>query len=161
MRMRAGNAAAFVNRYAKRKGWFIGHFITERGRGDPGRTSDVEVKWGVHQKEEPKGKWTSDAATTMSILVRGRFRITFGEARAAPKGRADAGPPQVKPSTVRKRVLRKPGDYAIWGPGVAHTWAALENDTVVLTVRWPSRRPPTTQVTGPRRAAPAPSRRGR
>ena len=56
--------------------------------------------------------------TSLSILVRGRFRLTF------PDGEA---------------LLVTPGDYALWPPGVAHGWTA-EEDCVVVTVRWPSRR---------------------
>jgi quercetin dioxygenase-like cupin family protein len=34
-------------------------------------------------------------------------------------------------------VLEQEGDYAMWGPGIGHSWHA-EEDTVVITVRWPS-----------------------
>ena len=30
-------------------------------------------------------------------------------------------------------------DACLWAPGVAHRWEIEEDDTVVLTVRWPSR----------------------
>ena len=33
--------------------------------------------------------------------------------------------------------LERAGDYAVWGPGIDHTWQA-EADAVVITVRWPS-----------------------
>jgi glyoxylate utilization-related uncharacterized protein len=36
-------------------------------------------------------------------------------------------------------VLRRPGDYIMWGPGIGHSWRA-EEDSVVVTIRWPSRR---------------------
>jgi quercetin dioxygenase-like cupin family protein len=34
-------------------------------------------------------------------------------------------------------MLEKPGDYVMWGPGVSHTYRA-EEDSVVITVSWPS-----------------------
>ena len=37
----------------------------------------------------------------------------------------------------RDVVLAERGDYVVWGPGVDHSWCA-EEESVVLTVRWPS-----------------------
>jgi quercetin dioxygenase-like cupin family protein len=34
-------------------------------------------------------------------------------------------------------LLERQGDYVVWGPGVDHSWRA-EEESVVLTVRWPS-----------------------
>ncbi len=34
-------------------------------------------------------------------------------------------------------TLARQGDYAVWGPGIDHSWEALA-DSVVITVRWPS-----------------------
>lgn len=100
-------------------GWFIGHFIPF---GDLRTRSDLEVKWGVHAAGERRSRgWSScGTATTASILVQGRFLIrlrTEGEAQE-----------------IR---LETPGDYVIFGAGVAHDWEAPE-DAVVLTIRMPS-----------------------
>jgi hypothetical protein len=108
-----GNAAADGDRY---RGWLVGHFVEPAG--DPRRTGDVSVKWGVHPAGEARTAWAANAvATTLSILVRGRFRIIF------PDGEC---------------LLAREGDYALWAPGTPHHWHA-ETDSVVLTVRWPSR----------------------
>jgi hypothetical protein len=97
------------------RGWIVGHFI---GDG-PRRSAAVEVKWGVHTLDETRASWAVSAeATSMSLLVRGRIRLIFAE---------------------REHLLSEPGDYAVWGPGVAHRWRIEAEDTVVLTVRWPSR----------------------
>jgi quercetin dioxygenase-like cupin family protein len=56
-------------------------------------------------------------ATTLSILVRGRFRYAF---------------------PGREILLRREGDYVMWPAGVPHAWTA-EEDSIVLTVRWPSK----------------------
>lgn len=34
-------------------------------------------------------------------------------------------------------LLERQGNYLVWGPGIDHTWHALE-ESIVLTVRWPS-----------------------
>ncbi len=56
------------------------------------------------------------AATTLFILVKGRFRLQFPDLEI---------------------LLSREGDYALWLPGVPHYWSALEDSTIV-TVRWPS-----------------------
>jgi uncharacterized RmlC-like cupin family protein len=102
-----------------RRGWFIGHFLAP-GAG-PAATDVVEVKWGAHVAGEIKAiEGVNQTATTMSLLVSGRFRLEF-------------------PSHGSSATLVRPGDYAVWPPGVSHRWHALE-DAVVITVRWPSLR---------------------
>jgi quercetin dioxygenase-like cupin family protein len=52
------------------------------------------------------------------VLVRGSIRLFFASGDEA--------------------LLVDPGDYALWPPGVAHRWEIEQEDTIVLTVRWPS-----------------------
>jgi hypothetical protein len=107
-----GNAGA---EGASRGGWFAGHFIMPED--DARSTSALEVKWGVHSAGDCRTEWAVNAtATTLSILVKGRFRLQF-------------------PS--QEIVLSREGDYALWMPGVPHYWSA-EEDSVIVTVRWPS-----------------------
>src|SRR5262245_21536332 len=111
MDLMTGNAARDGEPF---RGWFIGHFVP----ADLARSDHVEVKWGVHARDESRTSWASNTrATTLSVLVTGRFRLHFDG---------------------RDCMLSQPGDYALWGPGVAHRWQAEADDTVVLTVRWPS-----------------------
>jgi hypothetical protein len=113
-----GNAADDGGR-ADRRGWFVGHFLTPES--GPAATDLVEVKWGAHATGETKAiEGANQTATTLSLLVSGRFRLDF-------------------PRHGRSVTLARPGDYAIWSPGVSHRWQVLEN-AVVVTVRWPSRR---------------------
>ncbi|HEY9734834.1 MAG TPA: hypothetical protein V6D06_01085 [Trichocoleus sp.] len=98
-----------------RRGWFMGHFI------DPSQgarsTSDLELKWGVHSAGEKRTEWgVNPHSTTISILLEGRFRLQFSS---------------------QEVILAQPGDYALWLPGVGHTWCA-EEDSKILTVRYPS-----------------------
>lgn len=98
-----------------RGGWFIGHFMPDN---DPRSTSDLEVKWAVHPAGDGRREWAMNAeATTLSILISGRFRLQFPE---------------------EEIVLSHQGDYVLWCPGTLHTWVA-EEDSTILTVRWPSK----------------------
>jgi hypothetical protein len=107
-----GNAGA---EGASRGGWFAGHFITPID--DPRSTSILEVKWGVHKGGDCRTEWAVNAeATTLSILIKGRFRLQFPE---------------------QEILLSREADYALWMPGVPHYWAA-EEDCTIVTVRWPS-----------------------
>jgi quercetin dioxygenase-like cupin family protein len=97
------------------RGWLIGHFL---GDSDGVRASEaVEVKWGIHPAGEGRDTWqTEEQRTTVLLLIKGRFRLDL---------------------TVGTFVLQKEGDYAVWGPGIDHSWHA-EEDTIIVTIRWPS-----------------------
>ncbi len=100
-----------------RRGWFVGHFTGPQA--GLAYTRDVEIKWGVHPAGESKTSTAANrSATTLSILVSGAFRVVF-------------------PEDGLEVNLVDPGDYVVWAPGVAHTWQALK-ETTILTVRWPS-----------------------
>ena len=74
----------------------------------------------MHLAGESKAiEGVNQTATTLSLLVSGRFRLDF-------------------PSHGQSVTLLRPGDYAVWSPGVSHRWRVLE-DAVVITIRWPSR----------------------
>ncbi|MBW4604649.1 MAG: signal peptidase I [Calothrix sp. FI2-JRJ7] len=101
---------------ASRGGWFVGHFINPPD--DARYSEEVEVKWAVHFEGDNRSEWAvNNEATTLSILINGRFRLEFED---------------------RKIVLSCEGDYVLWRPGVSHTWEA-ESDCTILTVRWPSK----------------------
>ena len=78
------------------------------------------MKWTIHAIGETRSAWaTSIEATTLGILVRGRIRIFF--------------------ATGQEVLLAESGDYVLWPPGLAHRWQVEQDETIVLTVRWPSR----------------------
>ncbi|KAM3110745.1 hypothetical protein [Phormidesmis sp. 146-33] len=98
----------------KHRGWFVGHFIES---ADPRSTTALEVKWGVHLAGEGRSQWAPAAkVTTISILICGKFWVRFPD---------------------QEVLLSVPGAYVLWLPGVAHSWLA-EADSTVLTVRYPS-----------------------
>ena len=95
-------------------GWLLGHF---KPPGDVRHSAEVEVKWGVHPAGEARSRWaTGERRTALLVLISGRFRVELPD---------------------RTVVLGTPGDYVVWGRGVDHSWYA-EQESVVLTVRWPS-----------------------
>jgi hypothetical protein len=68
---------------------------------------------------EERTVWAaSSEATTLSILIHGCIRILFASGEEA--------------------LLAEQGDYALWPPGTAHRWQVEQDDTLVLSLRWPS-----------------------
>ncbi len=99
-----------------KRGWFIGAFVSPT---TPLKTTnDIEVKWGIHPKGEIRSsKAAAGDAKTISLLIRGKYRITF-----------DHG---------EEIVLSNEGDYVIWSPNIPHESETYE-DSVIVTIRWPS-----------------------
>jgi hypothetical protein len=97
-----------------RRGWFLGAFFPEEMIN---HQDDLELKWGIHPKGEVReSKATEGDAKTMSILIKGKYELNFGE---------------------EKIILENEGDYLFFTPNMPHHMLAHE-DTVILTVRWPS-----------------------
>jgi len=108
----AGNAFADGD---KHRGWLVGNFIEPPD--SVLNSGDVEIKWGVHPAGDERADWTTgETRTSFMVLISGRF---------------------IQRLPDRQVELIKPGDYVSWGPGVVHAWRAIE-DSVLLTVRWPS-----------------------
>ncbi|WP_084957680.1 signal peptidase I [Thermoactinospora rubra] len=96
------------------RGWLLGHF---KPPDDVRHSRDVEVKWGRHPAGERRARWvTGETRTAMLMLISGRFRVEL---------------------PGRSVLLARQGDYVVWGEGVDHSWHS-EEDSLVLTVRWPS-----------------------
>jgi quercetin dioxygenase-like cupin family protein len=97
------------------RGWFLGHFVS--GADNPLRSEAVELKWFVHAEGEQRPEWSPPSPVrTLNVLIRGRFVLHFPDQEVA---------------------LEREGDFVLFGPGVAHSYRSLE-DSLVLTVRWPS-----------------------
>ncbi|MFG1947877.1 signal peptidase I [Nonomuraea sp. NPDC048826] len=95
-------------------GWLLGHF---KPPGDVRHSEAVEIKWGLHKRGDKRARWViGESRTALLILISGRFRVELPE---------------------RSVLLAERGDYVVWGEGVDHSWLA-EEESVVLTVRWPS-----------------------
>ncbi len=101
---------------AAQRDWVIGNFIDPTS---PLHSDAFEVKWSTHKKGAGKGEAKANAvAKSISIIRSGKFQIDF-------------------PDQGKSIVLSKEGDYAYFGPGVRHSWTALE-DSEMVTIRWPS-----------------------
>jgi hypothetical protein len=97
--------------------WLVGVFI-DKSKGLR-KDARVEIRWSSHKAGEKKGRWTKSlGATTMTILIKGKFVNFF--------------------KNKKKCILEKEGDYIIYAPKTPHTWEAIK-DSVILTVRWPSK----------------------
>lgn len=112
-----------VRKSAARKGWFLGHFMTSDVYR---KTGKVEAKWGIHhklteKKEKKKPFEGNHRSTSMSILIKGRFRFEFRRGKQTDEA-----------------ILEKPGDFALWFPKIDHRGFAEVDETVMLTIRWPS-----------------------
>lgn len=95
-------------------GWFVGHFMDE---GTVQHSNEVEAKFTFNPTGKRKAHYAvNKISKTMTVLISGSHRLEFAN------------------SSV---VLDRPGDYAIFGEGVGHTWVALQ-DSTILTIRWPS-----------------------
>jgi D-lyxose ketol-isomerase len=109
----AGNANDDAHQH---RGWLLGHFISP-GNGAARETGALEVKWGIHPAGERRAEWTTEERrSTLVLLIGGKFRVDL---------------------TVGSRTMQRQGDYITWGPGIDHSWEA-EQDSIVVTVRWPS-----------------------
>ncbi|MCG5212604.1 signal peptidase I [Streptosporangium sp. KLBMP 9127] len=108
-----GNATDDADQH---RGWLLGHFINPE-HSAVRSTDALEVKWGIHPAGQARPEWTADdQRTTLLLLVQGRFRLDL---------------------TIGSTTLERQGDYVVWGPGIDHCWQA-EEDSTVITVRWPS-----------------------
>lgn len=96
-------------------GWFMGHFIKDTTSLRHSKT--IESKWIMHKAgKQHDGFVTNRQATSMAILIAGKHRVEFENGSV---------------------MLEYPGDYVIWATGVAHSWTAIV-DSTILCVRWPS-----------------------
>ena len=110
-------------------GWFIGFSEWATGlRHMPieDLSSGLCVKWFEHAAGHPNGdaKPLSEGRTiSMLVGASSEFKIQCS---------LDASFPEDKTVT---HVLRKTGDYVIWGPGIYHRTFGIKQATI-LTLRW-------------------------
>jgi hypothetical protein len=109
-RVYVGNAGSDARTH---RGWLLGHF---RPPGDPRFSTDVEIKWAVHERGDRRAEWVAgETRSALLLLVSGRFCVEL---------------------PGRSVVLAEQGDYVVFS-GINHSWYA-EEDSVIVAVRWPS-----------------------
>lgn len=114
-------------------GWFIGFsewsksgLASLRHMPENLDASGLCVKWFFHAKGDPNGEQKPiSKGRTISLLVGApsEFRLEFSRSIS------------FEPSETNAFVLREPGDFAIWGPGIYHRAFGLQN-ACLLTIRW-------------------------
>jgi mannose-6-phosphate isomerase-like protein (cupin superfamily) len=114
-----GNAEADAH---ENRSWLVGHF---KASDDIRYDEDVEVKVSSHPAGDERAEWsTGEWRRTFFMVMTGKWRLDL----------------KLEDGDNTETVIAGPGDYVVWGPGVAHTYRA-EADSTVITVRWPSVRP--------------------
>ena len=100
-----------------RNGWFIGPYITD-ATSHLRFARNIEVKLRVHSKDDERTvPARTDTARTLSLLLKGKFQMTF-------------------PELDKSILMEESGDYIIYAPTVMHTWKVLDDDSCILTIRW-------------------------
>ena len=109
----AGNANDDASQH---RGWLLGHFINPAvgAAGQPARLKSNGAST-LLGRNDLNGQ-SESRRSTLVLLISGKFRIDL---------------------TVGNVTLERQGDYITWGPGIDHSWQA-EQDSIVITVRWPS-----------------------
>ena len=131
--LETGNAWSLRSPAAPHTNWVVGdhpaipldslRFL--RHGGNPAGAQAVEdlaLKWFAHSPADPpewgQGKPISTGRTLSLLAGRGAFELWFG------RGEEEA-----------RLILEEPGDFALWGPGLAHSWRVRE-PSLVVTLRW-------------------------
>lgn len=130
-----GNAWDLRSADNPKTNWIVGSFPTipvdslrfmrqtNESEGIVGDTAtDVAMKWFVHSPDDDQS-WgenkPTSAGRTMSILAGdGELELVF-----------------TRDGNTYTLTLDEPGDFAIWGPGLEHSWKPIKLSTV-LTLRW-------------------------
>ena len=131
--LEVGNAWELRSPDIPNTNWFVGEFPTipktslrfmqQSNQAVEGDTAkDISIKWFLHSPNDP-AEWGNNKPTSagrsMSILAgEGEFEITFSNN-----------------SQTYTLTLDTPGDFAIWGSGLEHSWRSLKISPI-LTVRW-------------------------
>lgn len=96
---------------AAQRGWFLGPF---HPKSNPLYSTAIELKWATHGKGDKKEVGPDKPGMTITILVKGEFKIVFPD---------------------KEFLLKRPGDFVLWGQGYAHGWKAVKQ-SLMFTVRW-------------------------
>ena len=128
-----GNAWALRSPEAPHTNWVVGdhpaipiaslRFLRHGGHPDgPQGVEDLALKWFAHSPADPpewgQGKPISTGRTLSLLAGKGAFALWFR------RGDQEA-----------RVVLEEPGDFALWGPGLQHSWHVLQ-PSLVVTLRW-------------------------
>ncbi|MEB3318914.1 MAG: hypothetical protein VKO39_12350 [Cyanobacteriota bacterium] len=128
-----GNAWSLRSPEAPHTNWLVGdhpaipsaslRFL--RHGSHPAGAQDVAglaLKWFAHSPADPtewgQGKPISTGRTLSLLAGEGAFELWFGQGEKE-----------------MRVLLEQPGDFALWGPGLAHQWRVIQ-PSLVVTLRW-------------------------
>jgi hypothetical protein len=138
-----GNAWALRSPDEPQTNWFLGdhpgipadslRFLRHGGHPEGGQVvENLALKWFHHDPGDPtawgEAKPISSGHSLSLLAGPGAFELRFS-----------------REGEELRLLLEAPGDFALWGPGLGHSWRALE-PSVVMTLRWQAvegRTPPT------------------
>jgi hypothetical protein len=126
--LEVGNAWALRSPEAPHTNWVVGdhpgipveslRFLRHGGQG----VENVALKWFAHAPGDPRewgeGKPISTGRTLSLLAGEGVFELWF-----------QRGPREARV------LLEEAGDFALWGPGIAHSWR-VRKPSLVMTLRW-------------------------
>jgi hypothetical protein len=128
-----GNAWALRSPEAPHTNWLVGdhpaipadslRFLRHGGHPEGAQgVEELALKWFVHSPADPpewgEGKPISTGRTLSLLAGAGAFELQFWRGDQA-----------------ARVLLEEPGDFALWGAGLAHCWRALQ-PSLVITLRW-------------------------
>jgi hypothetical protein len=131
--LEVGNAWALRPQAQPHTNWVVGdhagipaeslRFLRHGGHPAGGQgVENMALKWFAHAPTDPRewgeGKPISTGRTLSLLAGEGAFELWFRH------GERDA-----------RVLLEEPGDYALWGPGIAHSWR-VRKPSLVVTLRW-------------------------
>ncbi|MFN5222473.1 MAG: hypothetical protein ACK5FE_16450 [Cyanobacteriota bacterium] len=141
--LETGNAWALRDQQTPHTNWLGGEhpalpaeslrLLRHRGPAGGGEEfRNLSVKWFLHDPADPpewgQAKPLSQGRCLSLLTNPGGFELRFWRQGEQAEGEQAVGEQAVV-------VLEEPGDFALWGPGLAHSWRVLQ-PSVVLTVRW-------------------------
>ncbi len=117
--VKVGNLGSFTVQQPETRSWVIGHFMPEETGW---QCDDFEMKWVTREKDELKpGHKAKQTTPTLGVCIFGKIAAEF-------------------PETGEVIMLEKPGDYVFYGAGQVAHQTRYHEDSVMMTIRWPSKR---------------------
>lgn len=128
-----GNAWALRSSDEPHTNWILGdhpgiaahsmRFLRNDGHHEGAQlVENLALKWFHHDPGDPatwgEAKPISSGHTLSLLAGIGAFELCFS-----------------RRGEEFRLLLEAPGDFALWGPGLGHSWRALE-PSVVMTLRW-------------------------